>query len=129
MLPLAWFCIGLVVCMYAALLYSELRTRAKRHVRGCPSLPYVSQALLESLIVIEPDLIVVELTDHPAPDGKGRIHDARSIPVSDLSKFLASAPQRSVFVFYSCGDEAIEWARVERIVNGLAIPSAYVLRG
>jgi hemoglobin len=55
-LPLAWFYISLVVFLYALLLYSELRARAKRHVKGCPSLPYISSARLDSLISIEPDL-------------------------------------------------------------------------
>ena len=62
MLPLAWFYISLVVFLYALLLYSELRTRAKRHVKGCPSLPYISPERLDSLIVIEPDLIIVEFS-------------------------------------------------------------------
>jgi hypothetical protein len=61
-LPLAWFYISLVVFLYVLLLYSELRTRARRHVKGCPSLPYISPARLDSLIAIEPDLYIVELS-------------------------------------------------------------------
>jgi hypothetical protein len=61
-LPLAWFYMALVVFSCALLLYLELRVRAKRHVKDCPSLLYISPERLDSLIVIEPDLIIVELS-------------------------------------------------------------------
>jgi hypothetical protein len=129
MLPLAWFFVGLVICLYGLLLYSEMRARAKRHVRGCPSLPYISQARLDSFIVIEPDLIIVHLTDHPGSTGTPQLPDACQVPVSELYSFLARSPQRSVFVFYSSTSEPVQWSQVERITNRLAIPNAYVLKG
>ena len=66
MLPLAWFYISLVVFLYALLFYLELRARAKRHVKGCPSLPYISPAHLDSLMAIEPDLFIVDLSSRAA---------------------------------------------------------------
>lgn len=129
MLPLAWFFVVLVVCLYALLLYSELRARARRHVRGCPSLPYISQARLDSFIVIEPDLIIVELTDHPGPTGTPHIPDARRVPVSELDAFLARSPQRAVFVFYSSTSESVPWSEVQCIINRSAIANPYVLKG
>ena len=66
MLPLAWFYLALVVFLYSLLLFVELRNRAKRHVKGCPSLPYISPEGLDSFLVIEPDVIVVELSSRAA---------------------------------------------------------------
>ena len=73
MLPLAWFYIFLVVFLYALLLYSELRARAKRHVKGCPSLPYISPGGLDSLIAIEPDLFIVEFSSRAGSGDKPKI--------------------------------------------------------
>jgi hypothetical protein len=128
-LPLAWFYIALVVFLYALLLFSELRTRVKRHVKGCPSLPYISLDRLDSLIAIEPDLIVVELSSRTASSEMPQIPDALRMPVSQLPGFLRQASRRSIFVFYDSATEPVQWSRVEAIANACAIPNVSVLKG
>jgi hypothetical protein len=129
MLPLAWFCISLVVFLYSFLLYSELRARAKRHVKGCPSLPYISPARLDSLITIEPDLFIVELSSRTDSDEKPSIPDALRVPVSQLERFLEKVSRRSVFVFYDSATEPVTWSHVECIVNDHAMRNVFVLKG
>jgi hypothetical protein len=126
MLPIAWFYVVMVLCLYALLFYSEMRSRAKSHVRGCPSLPYISRASLDSLIIIEPDLIIVGLTDQPGCEPA--IPDAHLVTISTLAAFLAQSPQRSLFVLYEDRGCPVAWRDVEKIVNGLAIPSVSVLK-
>ena len=87
MLPLAWFYISLVVFLYAFLFFSEMRARAKRHVKGCPSLPYISPVRLDSLIAIEPDLFIIELSSRADSGEKLQIPDALRMPVSQLERF------------------------------------------
>jgi hypothetical protein len=128
-LPLAWFCISIVVFLYALLLYSELRARAHRHVKGCPSLPYISPARLDSLIAIEPDLFIVELSSRPDSGEKPRIPDALRMSVSQLERFLQKASRRSIFVFYDSATEPVKWSRVECIANNYAIRNVFVLKG
>ena len=129
MLPLAWFCISLVVFLYSFLLYSELRARAKRHVKGCPSLPYISPARLDSLITIEPDLFIVELSSRTDSGEKPSIPDALRVPVSQLERFLEKVSRRSVFVFYDSATEPVTWSHVECIVNDHAMRNVFVLKG
>ncbi len=129
MLPLAWFYISLVVFLYALLFYSELRSRAKRHVKGCPSLPYISPARLDSLIAIERNLFIVELSSRAASCELLQIPDALRMPVSQLESFLQEASRRSVFVFYESATEPVKWSRVESIVNNYAIRNVFVLKG
>ncbi len=129
MLPLAWFYLALVVFSYSLLLLLELRNRAKRHVKGCPSLPYISPQRLDSLVVIEPDLIVVELSSRAASSAIPQIPDALRMPVSQLGSFLHGASRRSIFVFYDSATEPVQWLRVEAIVNDCAIPNVSVLKG
>jgi hypothetical protein len=129
MLPLAWFCISLVVFLYSFLLYSELRARAKRHVKGCPSLPYISPARLASLITIEPDLFIIELSSRTDSDEKPGIPDALRVPVSQLERFLEKVSRRSVFVFYNSATEPVTWSHVECIVNDHAMRNVFVLKG
>jgi hypothetical protein len=128
-LPLAWFYISLVVFLYALLFYLELRSRAKRHVKGCPSLPYISPARLDSLIAIEPDLFIVELSSRAASREILQIPDALRMPISQLEIFLRKASRRSVFVFCDSATEPVKWSRVECIVNNYAIPNVFVLKG
>jgi hypothetical protein len=128
-LPLAWFYIALVVCSYSLLLFLELRTRARQHVKGCPSLPYISPGRLDSLLAIEPDLIVVELSSRAASSGMPQIPDALRMPVSQLPGFLRNAPRRSIFVFYDSATEPVQWSLVEAIANDCAIPNVSVLKG
>lgn len=129
MLPLAWFYISLVVFLYALLFYSELRNRAKRYVKGCLSLPYISPSRLDSLIAIEPDLFIVELSSCAASREVPQIPDALRMPVSQLESFLQKASRRSVFVFYDSDTEPVKWSRVESIVNNYAIRNVFVLKG
>jgi 3-mercaptopyruvate sulfurtransferase SseA len=129
MLPLAWFYISLVVFLYALLLYSELRARVKRHVKGCPSLPYISPARLDSLITIEPDLFIVELSSRAESGEKPSIPDALRLPVSQLERFLEKVSRRSVFVFYDSATEPVTWSRVACIVNDHAMRNVFVLKG
>lgn len=129
MLPLAWFYLALVVFLYSLLLFVELRNRAKRHVKGCPSLPYISPEGLDSLLVIEPDVIVVELSSRAASNEIPKIPDAVRMPVSQLQGFLRNASRRSIFVFYDPAAEPVQWSRVECIVNDHAIPNVSVLKG
>jgi hypothetical protein len=128
-LPLAWFYIALVMFMHASLFVVEMRARAKRHVKGCPSLPYISPARLDSLIAIEPDLIIVELSSRADSGEKPRIPDALRMPISQLERFLQKASRRSVFVFYNSATEPVTWSRVERLVNDHAMPNVVVLKG
>ena len=129
MLPLAWFYISLVVFLYAFFLYSELRARARRHVKGCPSLPYISPARLDSLITIEPDLFIVELGSYADSSEKPGIPDALRMPVSQLERFLQTVSRRSVFVFYDSATEPVTWSRVECILNDHALRNVFVLKG
>jgi len=129
MLPLAWFYISLVVFLYVLLFCLELRTRAKRHVKGCPSLPCVSPARLDSLIAIEPDVLIVGLNTGAALLEIPQIPGALRIPVSDLESFLQKASRRSVFIFYDCAAGPVDWSRVESMVNKYAIRNVFVLKG
>ena len=129
MLPLAWFYISLVVSLYALLFFVEMRTRARRHVKGCPSLLYVSPARLDSLIAIEPDLFVVELGSCAVSGEQPRIPGALRMPVSQLESFLQNTSPRSVFVFYHSAQETVTWARVECLVNNHAMRNVFVLKG
>ncbi len=129
MLPLAWFYLVLVVFLYGLLFYLELRRRAKRHVKGCPSLPFISPAHLDSLVAIEPDLLIVHLSSQAVSRQMPQIPDALSIPVSQLESFLQQASCRSIFVFYDCVADPVKWSRVESIVNQYAIRNVYILKG
>jgi hypothetical protein len=128
-LPLAWFYISLVVFLYALLFFLEMRARARRHVKGCPLLPYISPARLDSLMAIEPDLFIVELSSRSDSSEKPQIPDALRMPVSQLERFLQKASRRSVFVFYESATEPVTWSRVECMVNEYALRNAFVLKG
>jgi len=128
-LPLAWFYLALVVFLYSLLLFSELRSRARGYVKGCPSLPYISSERLDSFSAIEPDLVVIELSSQTASSEMPQIPDALKMPLSQLQGFLCNASRRSIFIFYDTPREPIQWSRVEAIVNECAIPNVFVLRG
>jgi hypothetical protein len=129
MLPLAWFYISLVVFLYVLLFCLELRRRVQRHVKGCPSLPCISPARLDSLITIEPDLLIVELSTGAASREIPQIPGAHRIPVSELESFLQKVSRRSVFVFYDSATDPVEWTQVESTVNKYAIRNVLVLKG
>lgn len=128
-IPLAWFYISVVTFLYALLFYSEMRARAKRHVKGCPSLPYISPVRLGSLITIEPNLFIIELSSRVDSGEIPQLPDALRMPLSQLEKFLQTASCRSVFVFYDTTAEPVTWSRVERIVNDHAMHNVYILKG
>jgi hypothetical protein len=128
-LPLAWFYLALVVFLYSLLLFSELRSRARRYVKGCPSLPYISPERLDSLSAIEPDVIVIELSSQAASSEMPQIPDGRKMSITQLKGFLCNASRRSIFIFYDTPREPMQWSRVEAIVNECAIPNVFVLRG
>jgi hypothetical protein len=98
-------------------------------VKGCPSLPYISPARLDSLIAIEPDLLIVDLISRAASRETQRIPDALRMPVSQLESFLQKASCRSIFVFYDSATDPVTWSRVESIVNKYAIRNVFVLKG
>jgi hypothetical protein len=129
MLPLAWFCIVAVIFLYGFYFFVELRARARRHVKGCPTLPYICPKRLDSLIVIEPDLLVIEIASATDTEIKPGIPDARRIPIAQLDGFLDGVSARSVFVFYDSATEPADWSRVESIVNRHKIATALVLKG
>jgi hypothetical protein len=127
MLPLAWFYIFLVAISWALLFYLEIRKRAQQHVKGCPSLPYISAERLDSLIAFEPDLVIVELSCQSRE--RPHIPDALRISIDELDTFLREAPHRAVFVFYDSATEPAQWRLVESIVNHYTIPYVSVLKG
>jgi hypothetical protein len=98
-------------------------------VKGCPSLPYISSARLDSLITIEPDLFIVELSSRADWGEKPGIPDALRMPVSQLEMLLEKVSRRSVFVFYDSATEPVTWSRVECIVNDHAMRNVFVLKG
>jgi len=85
MLPIVWFYIAAVSFMLILLLYTELRNQARRHVKGCSSLHYISPERLNSLIIIEPDLEILELGFQQSNAG---IPDAHRVPVDQLEGFV-----------------------------------------
>lgn len=129
MLPVAWFYIALLIVLGALLFYLDIRDRAKRHVKSCPSLPYISAKRLDSFIVIEPDLIIAEVSSQPASGERPTIPHALRIPIDQLDCFLREAPHRAVFVFYDSATEPVQWNRVESILNLQMIPYVFVLEG
>jgi hypothetical protein len=128
-LPAVWFYLALVTFGWALLLSLELRGRAKQHVKGCPSLPYISPARLDSRILIESDVILVELGSGSASSKRPHLPDAVRLPIGQLESFLHEASHRGVFVFYDSAADPVDWHRVEAILNHHAIPHVFVLRG
>jgi len=129
MLPLAWCCIVAVISLYGFYFFVELRARARSHVKGCPTLPYICPKRLDSFIVIEPDLLIVEIASATDNQVKPGIPDARRVPMPQLDRFLDEVSPRSVFVFYDSAAEPADWSRVESIVNRHKIATALVLKG
>jgi hypothetical protein len=128
-LPIVWVYIVLVISGWALLLYLETKRRAQRHVKGCPSLPYISPERLDSLILIESDLILVQLSSKANSGDTQRIPDALQVPIDQLEHFLSRASPRSVFVFYDSLADPVDWGRVEAILCRHPIHYLYVLKG
>jgi hypothetical protein len=125
MLPIAWFAIVATVLLWILLLYTELRNRAGRHVKGCPSLSYISPQRLNSLIIIEPDLEIVELC---VPSGAS-IPDARPVPADQLERFVSHTSRSKVIVFYDSAKAPANWRQVEVLVGKYMLRNTYVLKG
>lgn len=126
MLPIVWLFIAVVSFLWILLLYVELRNRARRHVKRCPSLPYISPERLNSLIIIEPDLKIVELSSQH--DGAA-IPDALQIPVDRLEVFLSHASRFTFFVFCDSAKEPANWRQVELLVREYLLRNVFVLKG
>jgi hypothetical protein len=129
MLPLAWFCIVAIISLYGFWFFVEMRARVRSHVKGCSTLPYICSRRLDSLIVIEPDLLIVEVASTTDAEKKPGLPDARRIPIAQLDGFLDEVSPRSVFVFYDSAAEPANWSLVESIVNRHRIATALVLKG
>ena len=106
MLPIVWFYIAAVLFLLVLLLYTELRNRARAHVKGCSSLLFISPARLNSLIIIEPDLKMLELGLHY---GKVGIPDAQRIPVDQLESLVSHTSRSTILVFYDSIREPVNW--------------------
>ncbi len=61
MMPIAWFYVVLVSVLWCLLFVVELRRRERRKVRGCFRLVPVSADKLWSMMVMYPQLEVIEL--------------------------------------------------------------------
>jgi hypothetical protein len=108
------------------LLNTELRNRARRHVKGCPSLSYISPERLNSLIIIEPDLEILEL----GPTcGNAGIPDAHQVPVDQLEGFVSHKSRSTIFVFYDSVKERVNWGDVELLVRKYLLRYVFVLKG
>ncbi len=126
MLPIVWFYIAVVSFLLILLLYTELRNQARRHVKRCPSLPYISPERLNSLIIIEPDLEILELGWQHGNPG---IPDAHQMPVDQLEGFVSHASRFTIFVLYDSVKEPANWRQVELLVRKYLLHNVLVLKG
>jgi hypothetical protein len=121
MLPIVWFFLVVVSFLWILLLYTELRKRARRHVRGCPSLPYISPERLDSLIIIEPDLKILELG---LPQGNPGIPDARQMRVDQIEGLVSHLSRSTILVFYASVKEPVNWNSLS--VNTCCVTHSYL---
>lgn len=126
MLPIVWFYIAAVLFLLVLLLYTELRNRARAHVKGCSSLLFISPERLNSLIIIEPDLKMLELGLHY---GMAGISDAQRIPVDQLESLVSHTSRSTILVFYDSIKEPANWKQVELLVRKYSLRNALVLKG
>jgi hypothetical protein len=126
MLPIVWFFLVVVSFLWILLLYTELRKRARRHVRGCPCLPYISPERLDSLIIIEPDLKILELGPRQGNPG---IPDAQQMPVDQIEGLVSHTSRSTILVFYASVKESVNWRQVELLVQKYLLRNAFVLKG
>lgn len=127
MLPIVWFYIALVVVSWIALLYVELRLRARRRIRGAPELIAISKEDLDSLAVREPDLIEIDLIEESAPLESSSDPIAHpSVKVSGLRDLLARNRGR-VIAFCAKPGAKIDWERVGDVLFALRLKKAFVL--
>jgi hypothetical protein len=126
MLPIVWFYIAAVSFLLILLLYTELRNQARRHVKGCPSLHYISPERLNSLIIIEPDLEILELGFQQTNAG---IPDAHRVPVDQLEGFVRDTSRSTIVVFYDSVKEPVNWKQVELLARKYLLRNIFVLKG
>jgi hypothetical protein len=126
MLPIVWFYIALVISLWGLLFYVELRKQARCHVRGCPSLIFISPRRLSSLIIMEPDLKILELAPHPSNEG---IPDARQLSSDQLEEFLSRVSRSTILVFFDSTHVPANWRRVEILVRKHGLRNTFVLKG
>ncbi len=126
MLPIVWIYIAVVMFLWIFLLYTELRKQARGHVKGCPSLPYICPERLHSLIIIEPDLKMLELCFQY---GEADIPDAQQIPIDQLEIFVGHASRSTILVFYASIKDPVNWKQVQLFVRKYSLRNVYVLKG
>ena len=126
MLPIVWIYIVVVTLLWVFLLYTELRNQARGHVKRCPSLPYICPERLHSLIIIEPDLKMLELGSRY---GEAHIPDALQIPVDQLESFVSHASRSTILVFYDSITDPVNWKPVQLLVRKYSMRNVYVLKG
>lgn len=126
MLPIVWFFLVVVSFLWILLLYTELRKRARRHVRGCPALLYISPERLDSLITIEPDLKILELGP---PRGNPGIPDAQQMRVDQIEGLVSHLSRSTILIFYASVKEPVNWRQVELLVRKYMLRNAFVLKG
>ena len=98
MLLIVWFYISLVVFLYVFLFYVGLGARARRHVKGSRSLPYITPASVDSLIAIEPDLYMIELSSRGDSSKNRRFPMPSECPFLNL-KATSATPLAARFSF------------------------------
>ncbi len=138
MMPIAWFYVVLVSALWCVLFVVELRRRKRRKIRGCFRLVPISADKLWSMMVMYPQLEVIELepshpssnpprstasTEHPA-----LIEGAVQVPVRTLAAYLSTPKRMHSFVFYAAAP-GVAWDQVDDAVAGAGIRNGYVLKG
>lgn len=140
MMPIAWFYVVLVCVLWCLLLYVEVRRRERRKVRGCFRLVPISADKLWSMIVMYPQLEIIELEPlKPSLDSAGPtdstnhqstlIEGAVRVPVSGLTSFLRMPKRLHSFVFYAAHPGEVDWEQVDDAVYRAGIRKGYVLKG
>ncbi len=95
-------------------------------MKGCSSLLFISPQRLNSLIIIEPDLKMLELS---FLYGEAGIPDARRMPVEQLESFVSHTSPSTILVFYDSSKDPVNWKQVERLVRKYSLRNTFVLKG
>jgi hypothetical protein len=126
MLPIVWFYIVAVTFLLGLLVYTELRKQVRGHVKGCSNLLYISPQRLNSLIIIEPDLKILELGSRL---GRAGIPDANQIPAGQLEGYLSHVSRSAVLVFYASVKDPVDWKQLELLVRKYSMRNVFILCG
>jgi hypothetical protein len=132
MMPIVWFYVALVLVLWALLAYVEVKRRGRRKVRGCLELEIISADKLWSMMVIDPQLVVIELQPGAAANPESNsplVQGAVQVPVSQLMTYLQSVSPRQSFAFYSPEPGAVSWDEVDCAVCRAGLRKGYVLGG